>query len=148
MATFVWSRNSVGVSLLLSFFCGRDPLCEVVQWLENTPGGADSFAGVTSRSLPHLSDQQISAFSSKLQTLYCLFKSHAEIWKSSLLHVFSVYGWLSELTYLRFFFFQVICWSYLWMEISVILSTGNKLHFCLCWCYLFSSSTALCRQLS
>ena len=50
-----------------------------------------------------LSDHWISAFSPKLQTLYCLFSSHAEICTSSLPHVFSVYGWLSELTHFRFF---------------------------------------------
>ena len=41
-------------------------------------------------------------------------------------HVFSVYGWLSELTYFRFF--PVICWSYLRTEISISLSMGNRLY--------------------
>ena len=75
---------------------------------------------------------------------------------------FSVYGWLSELTYFRVFF-SLICWSYLRTEISVTLSIGNKLYYRhhilyfsflrkpLCWFYLattlnlLSSSTALCR---
>ena len=35
-------------------------------------------------------------------------------------------GWLSELTYFRFF--PVICWSYLRTEISVTLSIVNKLY--------------------
>ena len=66
------------------------------------------------------------SFSPKLQTLHS-FKSHTEIWTCLLAHIFSFYCWLSELTYFRFFFL-VICWSYLRREISVILSTGNKLH--------------------
>ena len=108
-----------------------------------------------------LSDQRISAFSSKLQTLYCLLKSHADTRMSSPPTYFSVYGWLSELTHFRFF--SVICWSYLRTDISVTLSIGNKLYSRhhilyfsflwkpLCWfniataLNLLSSFTALCR---
>ena len=101
-----------------------------------------------------LSDQWISAFSPKLPTLCCLFKSHAEIWTSSSPHVFSVYGRLSELTYFRFFF-SVICWSYLRKEISVPLSIGDKLYSSpssfiflspvkpLCWCYFATALNLL-----
>ena len=46
------------------------------------------------------------------------------MWTSSSPHVFSVYGWLSELTYFQCF--PVICWSYLQTEVSVTLSIGNK----------------------
>ena len=116
-ATFVWNTNTVRESSHISFFCGgrrthTGELTGLLEWLADLP--------------LRLRDQHISVIYPKLQTLYCLFKSHTEIWTSSSPHVFSVYGWLSELTY--FSFFPVICWSYLQTEISVILSTGNKLH--------------------
>ena len=167
------SRNTVRESSHISFFCGGDPFCEVV-WL---PGehtlGADRSAWVTSGSLPSLerpadlplclSDQRISAFSQKLQTLYCLFKSHAHKWTSSLpQRIFLFMVWVIGTYITPVFFFPVICWSYLRTEISVTLSIGNKLYSRhhllyfsflwkpLCWCYLatalnlLSSSTALC----
>ena len=155
----VCSRNTVRASSHISFFCGGDAFCEVVQWLENTRGELTGLLEWPAGLPLHLSNQQISAFSPKLQILYCLFKSYADIWISSLPTYFSVYGWLSELTYFRFFFL-VICWSYLQMEISVTLSIGNKLYHILyfsflwkplCWCYLvtalnlLSSFMALCR---
>ena len=56
-------------------------------------------------------------FSPKLQTFYCIFKSHAEIWTRLIAHIFSIYGWLSELTDFRLF--PVICWSYLWTDIFI-----------------------------
>ena len=67
-------------SLHISFFGGRDPLCVLKQQPENTRYVClrDQWT-----SPLHLSDQRISAFSSKLQTLYCLFKSHADLWTSS-----------------------------------------------------------------
>ena len=36
MATIVCRRNTVRESSHISFFCGRDPFCEVVQRPENT----------------------------------------------------------------------------------------------------------------
>ena len=174
-ATIVCSRNAVRESSHISFFCGWDPFCEVVRRPENThrelSGLLEWPVGLCLRLRDHrtsplrlsdhwisslrLSDQQISAFNSKLQTLYCLFKSHADLWISFSSTYFSVYGWLSELTYFRLFLPE-ICWSYLQTEKSVILSPGNKLYSRhhilyfsflwkqLCWCYL---STAL-NQLS
>ena len=138
--TFVWSRNTVRESSRISFFCGVDSLCVFARRPVNTHGGADRFAWVTSRSLPQ----------SKITDLILPFNFYAGIWTRPLAHVFSVYGWLSELTYFRFFwwlFFPVICWSYLQTEISITLSTGNKLFLTillyflfpvkpLCWCYL------------
>ena len=59
-----------------------------------------------------LSDQWKICLQSKITDFILYSKSH----------VFSVYDWLSELTF--FSFFPVICWSYLRTEIS----TGNKLH--------------------
>ena len=47
--------------------------------------------------------------------IYCLFKYNAGIWTCLFANVFSVYSWLSELIYFRFFL--VICWSYLRTEI-------------------------------
>ena len=132
---FVWSRNTVRESLHISFFCGRDPFWEVAWWLENTHGGADRSAWVISRSLPSLErevdlslclgDQQISAFSPKLQTLYCL-SSPMNMPLRPCIFLFMA-GYQNLHTSI---FFPVICWSYLQMEISVILSTGNKLHYC------------------
>ena len=101
-----------------------------------------------------LSNQWISTLSPKLQILNCLFKSHAEVSISSSINVFSVYGSLSELTYFCFCF-SVICWSYLWTEISLTLSIGNKLYFRhhilyfsflwkpLCWYYLATALNQL-----
>ena len=146
------SRNTVRESSHISFFCGGDPFCEVVRRLENTheelTGLLEWPAGL--------------CLQSKIQTLYCIFKPHADIWISSSPTYFSVYGWLSELTSF-FCCFSVICWPYLQMEISVTLYIGNRLysrhhilHFSflwkpLCWCYLATTlnllftSTALCR---
>ena len=170
----MWSRNTVRESSHIYFFCGRDPFCEVVRRSDNTheeltgllelPGCLFLRLKDQLTSPIRLSDHWISAFCSKLRTLYCLFKSHADIWKSSSPIYFSVYGWLWELT--SFHFFPVICWFYLRTEISVTLSIGNKLYSPhhilyfsfllkpLYWCYLatalnlLSSSTALCRLLS
>ena len=136
---------------------------------------ADRSAWVTSGSLPSLdrpadlsplclSDQRISAFSPKLPTLYCLFKSPAEVCTSSSPNVFFCL-WLVIGTYILpfCFVFPVICWSYMWTEISVTLSIGDELYSHhhilyfsflwkpLCWCYLatalnlLSSSMSLCR---
>ena len=91
--TFVWSRNKVRESSHISFFCGEVPFCEVVRRPENTYGGADRFAWVTNGSL----------LQSKFTNLILSFKCYEEIWTSSSPHVFSVYGWLSELAYLFFF---------------------------------------------
>ena len=110
--TFVWSRNKVTENSHISFFCGRDPFFEVVGRPENTYGGADRFAWVISGFLPSVQNYRP----------YIVFQV---LWTRLFAHVFSVYDWLSELTY--FPFFSVICWSYLRTEISVILSTGNKL---------------------
>ena len=131
-------RNTVRESSHISFFCGRRPFCEILRRPENT-------------------HQRVSAFSQKLQTLYCLFKSHADIWISSSPTYFSVYGWLSKLTYFRFF--PVICWSHLRTEISVTLFLGNKLYSRhhilyftflwkpLCWCYLATALNLLSSSL-
>ena len=86
---------------------------------ENTHGWADSFAWVTNGSLTSLEWPADLYLQSKITDHILSFKSR----------VFSVYDWLSELTNFRFF--PVICWSYPLTEISVILSTGNKIHFSL-----------------
>ena len=149
----MWSGNAVRESSHLSFFCGRDTFCEVVGRPKNTHGEPKGLLDDQRTSPLRFGDQRISAFSPKLQTLYCL---SSPIRKYEHTHVFSVYSWLSELTYSPF------CWSYLRTEISVILSIGNKIYFChhlyflfpvkpLCWCYLatalnlLSSSTKLWR---
>ena len=119
-ATFVWSRNTVRESSHISIFLWR---------------GANRFAWAASGSppllerpadlLPSLERPANLSLSPKYRP-YCLFKSHAGIWTDLFARVFSVYGWFSELTYFRFF--PVICWSYLWTEISLTLSIRNKLY--------------------
>ena len=73
-----------------------------------------------------LRDQRTSHFSPNLQTLYCLPKSHAEVWTSFSPHVFFCLL-LVIVTYILVFF-PVICWSYLRTEISATLSVCNKLY--------------------
>ena len=78
----MWSRNTVRESSHISFFWCIAPFYEVVRRPEYTLGGANMFAWVTSRfslrlrdhwpSPLDLSDEWISAFSPKMQTLYCL----------------------------------------------------------------------------
>ena len=150
--TIVCIRNLVRESLHISFFCGRNPFCEVVRRPENTREeltGLLEWPAVLSlrlrdqwTSLLHLSDQQISAFSPKLH----LFKSHVEVWTSSSSHVFSVYGWLSELPFFP---------GNLRIETSVTLSIDNKLYShhhilyfsllwkLLSWCYLATALNLL-----
>ena len=113
----MWSRNTIRESSHISFFCGKDPLCVLEWWPENIH---DMFARVTSRSLPSLERPEDLSFSPKLQTLYCLFKSHVQVWTFSSLHIFFCL-WLVIRTY-------IIRWSYLWTETSVTLSIGNKLY--------------------
>ena len=125
------SRNTARERSHISFFCGEDSFCEVVRGTEEKSKGADRFAWVTSGSFSFAwATSRSLPFSPKLQNLYCLFKSHSEIWTSSSPHVFSVFGWLLELTHFRVFF------GYL-LILSVILSTCNKLHLSL------SSETSL-----
>ena len=104
-----------------------DPFCKVVRRPENTYGGADRFAWRTSGSPPSFEWPANLSFSPKLQTSYCLSSPTRK------------YEHASSPTYFLFMagywnlhtsgvFFPVICWSYLRTEISVTLSTGNKLH--------------------
>ena len=123
------SRNTVRESSHISFFCGEDPFCEVVQRQENIHVGSWQVCLSDQRVSPFcLRDQRISAFSPKLQTLYCLFKSHAEIWISSSPTYFLFMAPYRNL-HTSVFFSPVICWSYRRTEISVIQFAGNKLHF-------------------
>ena len=74
----VRSRNTVGESLHINFFCDGDPFCEVVQRPENTheelTGLLEWTMGLSLRlrdqrtSPLRLIDYWISAFSPKLQT--------------------------------------------------------------------------------
>ena len=131
----MWSRDTVRETSHISFVCGGDPFCEIVR-------PADLSCG----SLPSV----------QIYRPYIFFSS--PMWKYEhplRLPYFSVYGWLSELTYFRFF--TVICWSYLRTEISVPLSIGNELysrHHILyfsflwtmktfCWCYLATTLNLL-----
>ena len=112
-ATIVCSRNTDKESSHISFFCGGVPFCEVVRRPVNTHKELTDLlewlVGLSLRlrdqqiSLLRLSDQRISTFSPKLQTLYCLFKSHAEVWTSSSPHVFFC-SWLVIGTYILLFF--------------------------------------------
>ena len=116
------NKSTVRESSHISFFSGGAPFCEVVRRPENT------HEELTRLSL-RLSDHWISPFSPKLLILYRLFKSHTEVWTSSLPHVFFLFmAGDRNLHTSGFFFFLIICWSYLGTEISVILSIGNKLY--------------------
>ena len=103
-ATFVWSRNTVRERSYISFFSIGDAL----GGLERRP---ESWQVC-------LSIQRVSAFSPKLKTLHCLCKSHAEIGTSSSPHVLTVYSWLLELTYFRFFFGYLL----------ILYANGNICH--------------------
>ena len=146
MRTIVCSNNTVRESSHISFFCGRDRYCEVVQRPEKT---RDELTGLlerpavsphaweTSRPLPFawattgsLPSVQIYrpyiVFSVQIYRPYIVFSSPMLKYEHPLCFTyFSVCGWLSELTYFRVFF-PVICWSYLRTDISVTQSIGNK----------------------
>ena len=137
---FVWSRNTVRESLHISFFCGGDPFCEVVQQPENTHREADSLlewpvdlsylAWATSRS--PLLTWVSSGFLLSVQNYrpYIVFqvpcKNMNILFTSRIFCLSLVIGTLHTSC-----FFPEICWFYLQTEISVILSTGNKLPFSL-----------------
>ena len=106
----------------------------------------------------YLSDQRIFAFSPKLQTLYiyklwkiCITRKSWQFMSRKVGRLINVVRpyisfqvpcrninilfthiffclWLVIGTYILPGFFPVICWSYQWMEISVLLSIGNKLY--------------------
>ena len=110
------------------YVCTSDQRVSPFVW---ETSGPLPFAWATSWPLPFAwasigSLPGISTFSPKLQTLYYLFKSHAEVWTSSSRHVFFCL-WLFIGTYILPFF-PVICWSYQRTEISVALSISNKLY--------------------
>ena len=146
----MWSRNTVRESLHMSFFCGGDPLCELERWPENIHGGADS-AWVTSGSLSSVQNY-------RPYIMFLLPCRNINMPLCPRIFLFMA-GYRNLHTSV---FFPVICWSYLQTDISVTLSTSNKLHSWpssfiflfpvkpLCWCYLaigvnlLSSSKALC----
>ena len=155
-ATFVWSRNAVRKSLHISFFCGGDHLCLFAQQAENTR----ELTGV----LEWPAGLSLSVQNYRPYIVFQLPRGNMNMPLRP--RIFCL--WLVIETYklLFIFLFPVICWSYLRTEISVTLSTGNRLHSLsfsfiliflvkpLCWCSLatalnlLSSSTVLHRQLS
>ena len=119
-----------------SFFCDRDPFCEVVRRPENTHGKLTGLlewpAGICLQS--KITDLILSFPCGNMNILFA--------------HVFLfMAGYRNLHTFL-----PVICWSYLRTEISVILFAGNKLHFLfplkpLCWCYLATALNLLSSSL-
>ena len=117
-------------TLQISFFTGGNSFCEVTRRPENTQreltGMLEWLACLCLRlrdqrtSLLCLSHQRISAFSPKLKSEYSVFESYADIWISSSPTYFSVYGWLSELTYSRYFFPG---------NLLILRADGNICHF-------------------
>ena len=107
------NRNTVRESSHISFFYGGDPFCEVVWRPENTlevltgllewPTGLSLCLRDQRASPLRLSDHWISGFCPKLQTLYCIFKFDAEVWTSSLPHIFFCLGLVIR-TYILLFF--------------------------------------------
>ena len=145
----MWSRNTIRESLHISSFCGgrRTHTGELTGLLE--------WPGNLSHSLEKPADLYLQ---SKITDLILFFQIPCG--SMNILFASRIFClWLDIGTYILPGFFSVICWSYLWTEISVILSTSNTLHFPLsCETTLLilscdhiesvSSSTALCRQLS
>ena len=133
------NSNTVRESSHISFFCDGDPLL----WSSATAGGhtrhvclsdtqVSHFIWETSGSLSFAWETSGSLPSVPLYRPYIVFSNPMLKYEYPLrLTYFSVYGWLSELTYFRFFF-SVICWSYLRTEISDTLSIGNKSYSLLC----------------
>ena len=129
--TFWWSSATAGEYTRL--VCLSDPQVSLFTW---ETSGSLPFAWSTSGSLP-----RIFAFRPKVQTLCCLFKSHAEVWTSSSPHVFFCL-WLVIGTYI-ILFFPVICSSicerkYLSLYPLAInyIFRHPPLFSSLCWCYL------------
>ena len=141
----------------ISSFCGGDPFCEVVGRPENThealtgllewPVGHSLSLEWPADLSPSLDGPADLYLQSKITDLIFSFQIPSGTMNILFASRFiSVYGWLSEQTYFRFF--PVIGWSYLRTEISVTLSIGNKLYSrhhilyfsflwkALCWCYL------------
>ena len=135
------SRDTVRASSHISFFCGRDPFCEVVRRPENTheeltvllewPAGL-SFRGETSGPLPFVWATTGSlpaglCFRSQITDLILSFQvTCGNINILFAAHIFCL--WLVIGTYILPFFFGVIRWSYLRTEISVTLSIGIELY--------------------
>ena len=142
--TIVCSRNIVRESSHISFFCGRDPFCEVVWCPENTHGEPTS-----------LLEWPVGLYhQSKITDLILSFQVPCGYMNILFTHILFCL-WLVIGTYILPVFFLEICWSYLRIEKSVTLSIGNKLYSChhllyfsflwkpLCWCYLASALTLL-----
>ena len=140
------NRNTVRESSQISFFCGGNPLYEVVRQPENTEGELtgllDWLVALSLRlrqvGLSPSFEQPIDlCFQSQNFRPYIVFSSPMRKYEHPLcLTYFSIYGWLSELTY--FPYFLVICWSYLRTEISVTIckklySRHHLLYFSFLW---------------
>ena len=122
------SRNTVRESSHISFFYGMDLFCEVVRRPENTHGEADRSAWVTSGSPPFA--WAPNGFLPSVQNYRPYIVSQVPCRNMNILFASRLFClWLVIGTYILLGVFPVICWSYLQTEISVILSTGNKLHF-------------------
>ena len=122
----VWSRNTVRESSHISFLCGGDPWCVLERQPENTH---DMFAWVTRRSLPSLErPADLSpllerpadlCLQSKITDLIFFSSPMRKYEQPHCLTYFSVYGWLSELTYFRFFFGNLL----------ILSANGNICHY-------------------
>ena len=132
----VCHRNTVRESSHISFFCGRDPFCEVVQQPENIhkeltdllerPTGLCLRLRDQRTSPLCLSNHWISDISQKLQTLYSLSSLKRKYEHFLCLTYFLLAGYWNLHT--SGGPPPVIRWSYLWIEISVTQSIGNKLY--------------------
>ena len=147
----MWSRNTVGESQHISFFCNGNPFCEVVR-RQNTDQGEDMLPWVTRKSLPSVQNYRT----------YVVFSSPMREYETA-----------SSPTYFLFMtgyrnlhnsaFFPGNFFILSANEISITLSIGNKLYSShhlfiflfpvkpLCGCYLATSlkplslSPVLCR---
>ena len=147
----MWSRNTVSEISYISFFWDRDHIL----WSSATAGEhtrgswqvclSDQRVSLLrlrvqqisplrlsdQRVSPfRLSDQRISAFGPKLQTLYCLSNILSRKYEHPLRLTYFLFMVGNRSLHTSVFFPVYFCF-YLRTEMSVILSTSNKLHFSL-----------------
>ena len=121
------NRNTVWESSHISFFCGGDPHCDVVQQPGNTHGELTGLLKWPADLFPSLERPADLYLHSKFTDLILSFQVPC----SSMNILFASRIFLFVASYRNLHtsvFFPVICWSYLRTEISVTLSIGNKLY--------------------
>ena len=130
------SRDAIRDSSHISFFCGRDPICEVEQKPENKHEELTGLLEWPACLSLCLRDQWTSPFVwlttgslRSVQNYRPYIVSQVPSGKMNILLASRIFCLCLVIgTCILPFFFPVICWSYLRTEISVTLSIGNKLY--------------------